>query len=42
VNRHGWLSRILYRRQRLLATRNAVTCETHRDAVETIFREGLV
>lgn len=42
LNRNGLLSRLLYRRQQLLATRNVVCCESHREAVETILTGGLV
>jgi poly-gamma-glutamate capsule biosynthesis protein CapA/YwtB (metallophosphatase superfamily) len=42
ANRHGWLTRMLYSRRRLLGTRNLVCCETHREALETIFKERLV
>lgn len=33
----GWLTRLLHSRQALLGTRNCVLCETHREALETIF-----
>jgi hypothetical protein len=36
ANWNGWLTRLLYDRLTLLRTRNIVSCETHRDAVETI------
>ncbi|HJZ75883.1 MAG TPA: CapA family protein [Vicinamibacterales bacterium] len=42
ANRHGRLARLLYRRQRLLGTRNVVCCETHREALETIFKAGVL
>jgi hypothetical protein len=42
ANRHGLLARVLYRRRRLLATRNVVCCESHREAVETVLKGGLV
>lgn len=42
ANRKGHLSGWLYRPRRLLGTRNVVSCETHREAVETIFKERLV
>jgi poly-gamma-glutamate synthesis protein (capsule biosynthesis protein) len=38
ANRHGFLARLLYNKRRLLGTRNVVCCETHREAVETIFK----
>jgi hypothetical protein len=38
ANRNGRLARLLYNRRRLLGTRNVVCCETHREAVETIFK----
>lgn len=42
ANRHGRLAQLVYHRKRLLGTRNVVICETHREALETIFREGMV
>lgn len=33
----GWLSRWIHGRRALLGTRNCVLCETHREALETIF-----
>jgi poly-gamma-glutamate synthesis protein (capsule biosynthesis protein) len=33
----GWLTRLLHGRRALLGTRNCVLCETHREALETIF-----
>lgn len=42
LNRNGRLSKLLYDSQRLLGTRNVVCCETHREALETIFDEDLV
>jgi len=42
ANRKGHFSGWLYRGRRLLGTRNVVSCEPHREAVETIFRERLV
>lgn len=37
VNLGGWLFRVLYGRRALLGIRNCVVCETHREALETIF-----
>jgi hypothetical protein len=42
LNRHGWLTPILFKPRRLLGTSNLVCCETHREALETIFKEPLV
>jgi poly-gamma-glutamate synthesis protein (capsule biosynthesis protein) len=42
ANRHGWLTRAFVNRSRLLGTRNVVCCETHREALETIFKERLI
>jgi hypothetical protein len=42
ANQNGQLARVLYPRDRILGTRNVVCCETHREALETIFNEGLV
>jgi poly-gamma-glutamate synthesis protein (capsule biosynthesis protein) len=41
ANRRGHLASLLYNRRRLLAMRNLLSCETHREAVETIFADGL-
>jgi poly-gamma-glutamate capsule biosynthesis protein CapA/YwtB (metallophosphatase superfamily) len=41
-NRHGRLARFLYSQHRLLGTRNVVSCETHREALETIFKERMI
>lgn len=38
LNAGGWLERLIYSRQRLAGVRNAIRCETHREAIETIFR----
>jgi len=42
LNSNGLLAPLLYRRRLLLGTRNVVSCETHREAVETILKEKLV
>ncbi len=42
ANQHGHLARLLYNSPRLLGTRNVVCCETHREALETIFNEGML
>jgi poly-gamma-glutamate capsule biosynthesis protein CapA/YwtB (metallophosphatase superfamily) len=42
ANRGGRLARLLYTRRGLLGTRNVVCCETHNEAIATIFREGMI
>lgn len=42
ANRRGWLGRWLYNKRRLLGTRNVVCCETHREALETILKAGMI
>jgi poly-gamma-glutamate capsule biosynthesis protein CapA/YwtB (metallophosphatase superfamily) len=42
ANRDGRLARLVYNRRRLLGVRNVVCCETHREALETIFKEGML
>lgn len=42
LNKNGLLERVLYGKRRLLSGRNIVCCETHREAVQTIFDAGLV
>jgi poly-gamma-glutamate capsule biosynthesis protein CapA/YwtB (metallophosphatase superfamily) len=37
INRSGLLQRLLYRRITLLRVRNVISCETHREALQTIF-----
>ncbi len=37
LNRTGFLTRFLYGRRPLLGVRNLVQCETHREAIQTIF-----
>jgi poly-gamma-glutamate synthesis protein (capsule biosynthesis protein) len=41
ANRRGHLTRLLYRRRRLLMARNVVCCEAHREAAEKILSELL-
>lgn len=41
LNASGLFQRWLYARRDLLAVRNVVCCETHREAVETILKNGL-
>jgi poly-gamma-glutamate synthesis protein (capsule biosynthesis protein) len=41
LTRNGRLARLLYGSRRLLATRNVVCCETHREALETIFEKEM-
>jgi poly-gamma-glutamate capsule biosynthesis protein CapA/YwtB (metallophosphatase superfamily) len=42
LNAGGWLTRFLYNQRVLLGVRNIVCCETHRDAIETIFNHHLL
>ena len=42
LNARGWLTRFLYNQRVLLGVRNTVLCETHREAVETIFNHHLL
>ena len=42
LNARGWLTRFLYNQKVLLGVRNTVLCETHREAVETIFNQRLL
>lgn len=42
LNSGGWLSGLLCSRRALLGVRNRVLCETHREAIETIFNEHLL
>jgi poly-gamma-glutamate capsule biosynthesis protein CapA/YwtB (metallophosphatase superfamily) len=42
LNGNGTLTRLLHDKRALLGTRNIVCCETHREAVETIFNHKLV
>lgn len=39
LNSRGFLNKFLYARQSLLGVRNLVSCETHREAIETIFKD---
>jgi poly-gamma-glutamate capsule biosynthesis protein CapA/YwtB (metallophosphatase superfamily) len=39
LNSRGWLTRLLYSPRQLLGARNIVCCETHREAVDTIFNQ---
>jgi poly-gamma-glutamate synthesis protein (capsule biosynthesis protein) len=41
LNARGWLTRFLYNQRVLLGVRNTVLCETHREAIETIFNHQL-
>jgi len=38
LNKRGFLARWFYRKQEFLSVRNMVCCETHREALETIFK----
>lgn len=42
LNARGLIERLFYSRRRLLGCRNVAVCETHREAIETIFDRGLV
>src|SRR5262249_26164693 len=42
LNASGLLTRKLYSRRQLIGVRNLVSCETHREAIETIFNHGLI
>ena len=42
LNARGWLTRFLYNPRALLGVRNTVLCETHREAIETIFDHHLL
>ena len=42
ANRRGHLARWLYNKRRMLGTRNLVCCETHREVLETVFKEGMI
>jgi hypothetical protein len=41
LNARGFVERFLYGRVALLRARNVVCCETHREAIETIFNSRL-
>jgi hypothetical protein len=41
LNAQGWILRSVYNRRALLGVRNIVCCETHREAIETIFNQSL-
>jgi poly-gamma-glutamate capsule biosynthesis protein CapA/YwtB (metallophosphatase superfamily) len=42
LNVGGWLEKLLYTRRALLGVRNVVCCETHREAIETIFTRRMI
>jgi poly-gamma-glutamate capsule biosynthesis protein CapA/YwtB (metallophosphatase superfamily) len=42
LNRHGLLENLLHGRESLLRAKNIACCETHREAIETIFNQGLI
>jgi poly-gamma-glutamate synthesis protein (capsule biosynthesis protein) len=42
LNIQGMLTRLLYGKQQMLSVKNLVSCETHREAIETIFNHQLV
>jgi poly-gamma-glutamate capsule biosynthesis protein CapA/YwtB (metallophosphatase superfamily) len=41
LNAQGWIARLVHGRQALLGARNVVCCETHREAIGTIFNHQL-
>ena len=42
LNRGGMVEKLLHGRMPLLRAKNIVSCETHREAIQTIFNHGLV
>jgi poly-gamma-glutamate synthesis protein (capsule biosynthesis protein) len=42
LNTRGLLQRLLYSARSLLGVRNVVCCEAHREALETIFNQGMI
>lgn len=42
LNVGGVVTRLLYGKQQMLSVKNLVSCETHREAIETIFNHRLV
>jgi len=42
LNKQGVLTKLLYGKKNLLSVRNIVNCETHREAIQTIFNECLI
>jgi hypothetical protein len=42
LNARSWLTRFLYNQRVLLGVRNTVLCETHCEAIETIFNHHLL
>lgn len=42
LNGRGLLTRVLYGDRQWLGVKNLVRCETHREAIETIFNHGLI
>jgi poly-gamma-glutamate synthesis protein (capsule biosynthesis protein) len=42
LNSRGWLASLLNGRKALLRARNVVSCETHHEAIQTIFAQSLV
>jgi len=39
LNKHGWLEKYLHGSRTLLSVRNAVCCETHREAIDTLLHQ---
>lgn len=42
LNQHGLVTKFLHDRSALLRAKNIACCETHREAIETIFNHGLL
>lgn len=42
LNASGWIERVLHSKRALLRAKNIVCCETHREAVETLFNGDLI
>ena len=42
LTRLVWVRKLLYGRRELLGVRNVVCCETHREALETIFDHSII
>ena len=42
LNAHGFLERFIHGKKTLLSARNIVCCETHREAIETLFHQERV
>lgn len=42
LNVNGWFTRLFYGKSQMLGVRNCICCETHREALETIFNNNLI